>query len=140
MLAAFILPLSTSYAVCEAFGFEHGVSKTREEAPVFFGLYTVLIVLGAGLVLLPGMSLYNIMLTSQVVNGTLLPPILIFMVLIANNKNIMGKYTNSKVYSVICWTFTIVLIALTIMLLVSTLLPSFLDNLINLYSAVKIAN
>jgi len=131
MLAAFILPLSTAYAVCEAFGFEHGVSKTREEAPVFFGLYTVLILLGAGLVLLPGVSLYSIMLTSQVVNGVLLPPILIFMVIIANDKRIMGKYTNSKLYSVICWTFTICLIVLTLMLLFSTLLPGFMNNLMN---------
>ncbi len=131
MLAAFILPLSTAYAVCEAFGFEHGVSKTREEAPVFFGLYTLLIVLGAGLVLLPGVSLYHIMLTSQVVNGVLLPPILVFMVLIANNKTIMGKFVNPKWYSVVTWIFTIVLIVLTVLLLISSLAPDFIGNLMD---------
>jgi len=129
MLAAFILPLSTAYAVCEAFGFEHGVSKTREEAPVFFGLYTLLIILGAGLVLIPGASLYHIMLTSQVVNGVLLPPILVFMVLIANNKTIMGKYVNPAWYSVVTWIFTIALIILTVLLLISTLAPDFISNL-----------
>lgn len=129
MLAAFILPLSTAYAVCEAFGFEHGVSKTREEAPVFFGLYSLLIVLGAALVLVPGASLYHIMLTSQVVNGVLLPPILVFMVLIANNKNVMGRYANPGWYSVVTWIFTILLILLTVLLLISTLAPDFISDL-----------
>ena len=133
MLAAFILPLSTAYAVCEAFGFERGISKSQEEAPVFFGLYTALIVMGAGLVLWPNVSLYQIMLTSQVVNGVLLPPILIFMVLIANDKTIMGNYANSPWYSVISWVFTYVLITLTILLVISTLLPDFMDILMNLF-------
>jgi NRAMP (natural resistance-associated macrophage protein)-like metal ion transporter len=130
MLAAFILPLSTAYAVCEALGFESGVSKTYKEAPAFFGLYTALIVIGAGLVLWPDLSLYQVMITSQVVNGTLLPPILIFMVLIANNKNIMGNYVNPAWYNVVSWTFTVVLILLTIMLLASTLMPDFMENLV----------
>ncbi len=130
MLAAFILPLSTAYAVCEALGFESGVSKTYKEAPAFFGLYTALIVIGAGLVLWPDLSLYQVMITSQVVNGTLLPPILIFMVLIANNKNIMGNYVNPAWYNVISWTFTVVLILLTLLLLASTLMPDFMENLV----------
>lgn len=130
MLAAFILPLSTAYAVCEAFGFEHGVSKSYKEAPVFFGLYTVLIVAGAGIVLWPGLSLYTIMLLSQVVNGVLLPPILIFMVLIASDKYLMGKYANSKWYNVIAWIFTLALIILTILLLLASLMPDFIPSLI----------
>lgn len=124
------MPLSTAYAVCEALGFESGVSKTYKEAPAFFGLYTALIVIGAGLVLWPDLSLYQVMLTSQVVNGTLLPPILIFMVLIANNKSIMGNYVNSAWYNVVSWTFTVVLIVLTFMLLASTLMPDFMENLV----------
>lgn len=123
MLAAFILPLSTSYAVCEAFGFEHGISRTSKEAPVFFGLYTVIIVVSVLTVLWPGLSLYTVMLATQVVNGVLLPPILIFMVLIANNKNIMGEYTNSRFFNLVAWTFTIILIVLTVLLLVFTLVP-----------------
>lgn len=123
LLAAFILPLSTAYAICEAFGFEHGVDHDYKEAPVFFTLYTALIVIGALLVLWPGLSLYHVMLASQVVNGVLLPPILIFMVLIASNRHIMGTHANSGWYNIITWLFTVVLIVLTIMLLAWTLLP-----------------
>lgn len=129
MLAAFILPLSTAYAVCEALGFERGVSKTYKEAPAFFGLYTALIVIGAALVLWPDLSLYQVMLTSQVINGVLLPPILIFMVLIASNKNVMGSYVNSSWYNMVSWTFTVILILLTLLLLASTLMPDFMDGL-----------
>lgn len=129
MLAAFILPLSTAYAVCEAFGFESGVSKTSKEAPVFFAIYTVLIVLGAGIALWPGLSLYKVMLASQVVNGVLLPPILIFMVLIASNRSIMGQYTNSTWYNAVSWTFTGVLITLTLLLLISTVAPEFMASM-----------
>jgi NRAMP (natural resistance-associated macrophage protein)-like metal ion transporter len=128
MLAAFILPLSTAYAICEAFGFEHGISKSYEEAPVFFGLYTALIGLGAILVLWPGLSLYHVMLTSQVVNGVLLPPILIFMVLIASDRNVMGDYANSCLYNGVAWVFTVALILLTILLLAATAVPDFLNS------------
>ncbi|MDR3602033.1 MAG: Nramp family divalent metal transporter [Desulfosporosinus sp.] len=127
MLAAFVLPLSTAYAVCEAFGFEHGISRSRKEAPVFFGLYTVLIVLGAAIVLWPNLSLYHVMLTTQVVNGVLLPPILIFMVLIASKKSIMGEFVNTKFFNVIAWSFTFVLIFLTLLLLLSTLFPTLVS-------------
>ena len=129
MLAAFVLPLSTAYAVCEAFGFEHGISKSHKEAPVFFGLYTALIVLGAAIVLWPKLSLYHVMLTTQVVNGVLLPPILIFMVLIASKKSIMGEYVNTKFFNIISWAFTFILIFLTLLLLVSTLFPQFVSNI-----------
>ena len=132
MLAAFILPLSTAYAVCEAFGFESGVSKSSKEAPVFFGVYTMTIILGAGIALWPGISLDLVMLLSQVVNGVLLPPILIFMVLIASNESIMGKYKNSTLYNSVSWTFTVVLIILTLMLLISTIAPNFMNSLMKL--------
>ena len=130
LLAAFILPLSTAYAICEAFGFEHGVDHEYKDAPVFFGLYTALIVIGALLVLWPGLSLFQVMLASQVVNGVLLPPILIFMVLIASNRHIMGSHANSGLYNVITWIFTIVLIILTLMLLAWTLLPEQMARLL----------
>ena len=128
-LAAFILPLSTAYAICEAFGFEHGVSKSYKEAPVFFGFYAFMIISGVTIVLWPGLSLYKIMLTSQVVNGILLPPILVFMMLIAGNKSLLGKYANSKLYNIIAWIFTIALIILTLLLVVSTIMPSFFSTL-----------
>lgn len=132
LLAAFILPLSTAYAICEAFGFEHGMDHDYKDAPVFFSLYTALIVIGALLVLWPGLSLFNVMLASQVINGILLPPILIFMVLIASNKNIMGTHANSGPYNVVTWIFTIVLIILTAMLLAWTLIPELMAQFLAL--------
>jgi Mn2+ and Fe2+ transporters of the NRAMP family len=127
MLAAFILPLSTAYAVCEAFGFEHGISKHYKEAPVFFGLYTVIIVLGAAIVLWPTISLYQVMLTTQVVNGVLLPPILVFMVLIASKKSIMGEYVNSRIFNILSWLFTSILIILTLLLIITTIFPELVS-------------
>ena len=127
MLAAFILPLSTAYAVCEAFGFESGISKSSKEAPIFFGIYTTLILLGALLVLWPGISLYGIMMMAQVVNGILLPPILIFMLLIANNQQLMGAYTNSPVFNILAWVQSIVLILLTVILIAAAFFPNNLD-------------
>ena len=132
LLAAFILPLSTAYAICEAFGFEHGVDNDFKEAPVFYGLYTVLIIIGSLLVLVPGLSLYTVMLMSQVINGVLLPPILIFMVLIASNKTIMGAYVNSNWYNVIAWIFTIVLIVLSLLLIAWSLIPAQMTQLLAL--------
>ncbi|SEP46001.1 Nramp family divalent metal transporter [Propionispora vibrioides] len=127
MLAAFILPLSTAYAVCEALGFEHRISSSYKEAPVFFGLYTLLIAAGAGIVLWPDVSLYMMMLASQVINGILLPPILIFIILIARDKGIMGRYVNSGLYNVICWLLVLVLILLSVLLLAGTLFPAMLS-------------
>lgn len=121
VLAAFILPLSTAYALCEAFGFERGLNKTYKEAPVFFGLYTLIIAISAALVLWPELSLYRVILTTQVINGILLPPVLIFMVLLASNKTIMGKYANSRWYNAVTWLFTAMLIALTALLLAASL-------------------
>ena len=80
---------------------------------------------GVTIVLWPGLSLYKIMLTSQVINGILLPPILVFMMLIAGNKSLLGKYANSRLYNIMAWIFTIALIILTLLLVVSTIMPSF---------------
>lgn len=118
VLAASVLPLSTSYAVCEAFGWESGINKKWSEAPVFFGLYTALIVIGAGVVLLPHVDLIKVMLISQEVNGILIPIILIYMLKLINNKDLMGEYVNSKGYNIVAWTTVVFIIALTVMLLV----------------------
>ncbi|WP_425803989.1 Nramp family divalent metal transporter [Desulfitobacterium sp. Sab5] len=128
VLAAFVLPLSTSYAVCEAFGFEHGISKSYQDAPAFFGLYTVIIILGAAIVLWPGLSLYHVMLLTQVINGMLLPPILIFMVLIASKKSIMGEYANTPFFNLVSWIFTGILIVLTVLLMLGTLFPGLMKG------------
>lgn len=118
LLAAVILPLSTAYAICEVMGLSHGINKTYQEAPTFFMLYTVLILLGAGLVLVPNLSLYSIMLFSQVLNGVLLPPILIFILLLSHDEKIMGSYKNTGLYYVVAWMFTFLIIALTVLLLI----------------------
>lgn len=116
LFAASILPLSTAYTVCEGMGWEAGISKDFQEAPQFMGLYTGLIILGGGLILIPGAPLILIMLISQIVNGILLPFILIFILLLINKKKLMGDYTNSRWYNSIAWSAVLVLICLTAVL------------------------
>ncbi|ACV62596.1 natural resistance-associated macrophage protein [Desulfofarcimen acetoxidans DSM 771] len=127
LFAASILPLSTAYLICEALGFEAGVDKTWSEAPIFYWLYTLLIVLGAGLILIPELPLITIMLWSQVINGILLPFVLIFMLEIINDKDIMGEYTNSKIFNMIAWITTIIMIGLTTLLVLSSIFPNLLS-------------
>jgi len=103
IFTASILPLSTAYYVCEAFGWESGVNHRLSEAPIFYGLYLGLIVLGAGFVVLPGAPLLGVIFYSQVLNGALLPIVLVLMLLLINNKRIMGMYTNGLVFNAIAW-------------------------------------
>jgi NRAMP (natural resistance-associated macrophage protein)-like metal ion transporter len=114
VFAACILPLSTAYSVCEGLGFESGVNKSFREAPVFYWLYTLLIGIGAGVVLIPGFPLYKMILLSQVLNGMLLPFVLIFMILLVNKKSLMENWVNSSVYNVFGWTTVVVMIGLTL--------------------------
>ncbi len=118
-LAASILPLSSAYALSEAFGFENGLDKKWKEAPVFYGLFTFFIVVASVVVLVPKISLLGIMLLSQQINGILLPVILVFMMLIINNKRIMGKYVNSRMFNIAAWSTVAVLILLTLLLFFS---------------------
>ena len=117
LFAATVLPISTSYAVCEGLGFESGLDKKFHEAPAFYWLYTGLIVTGAGVLLVPGFPLTRIMLLSQVVNGVLLPFILIFMLRLTNDRELMGSYVNSRVFNFIAWGMVVVMIGLTVALL-----------------------
>jgi Mn2+/Fe2+ NRAMP family transporter len=114
LFAASILPLSTAYAVCEGLGFESGVGKRFSEAPVFYWLYTILIVAGAGVILLPNIPLVKISILSQVVNGVVLPFVLVFMLLLVNKKEIMGEYVSSPLYNVIAWATTVIMVGLTL--------------------------
>jgi Mn2+/Fe2+ NRAMP family transporter len=123
ILGAAILPLTTAYAVCEAFGFESGLDKKREEAPVFHGLLTAFILVPALVAIIPGLPLVKVMLLSQDVNGILLPIILIYVLRIINDRSIMGDRVNGRVYNAIAWTFSIALIGLSATLVVSTFLP-----------------
>ena len=116
LFAASILPISTAYAVCEGLGFESGLDKKFHEAPVFYWLYTLLIVFGAAVLLLPHIPLIHVMAVSQTVNGIVLPFVLIFMLLLANDKELMGEHTNSRWFNVVAWVTVVVMIALTLIL------------------------
>jgi Mn2+/Fe2+ NRAMP family transporter len=114
LLSAAILPLATAYNICEGIGAESGVNKQFSEAPVFYWLYTFLIVCGAGVVLIPRLPLIKLILFSQVANGALLPFLLVFMLILVNRKELMGDYINSKLANVIAWSTSIIIIVLTI--------------------------
>ncbi len=114
LFAASILPLSTAYTVCEGLGFESGVGRSFREAPVFYWMYTILIAAGAGLILLPRLPLIKIQLYSQAVNGVAIAPVLIFMLLLVNKKELMGEYVNSVFYNVAAWTLTVVMTILSV--------------------------
>jgi NRAMP (natural resistance-associated macrophage protein)-like metal ion transporter len=114
LFAASILPLSTAYAVCEGLGFESGVGKKFGEAPVFYWLYTILIVAGAGVILMPNIPLVKISILSQVINGVVLPFVLVFMLLLVNNPRVMGEYVNSRLYNVVAWATTVIMVGLTV--------------------------
>jgi NRAMP (natural resistance-associated macrophage protein)-like metal ion transporter len=114
LFAASILPLSTAYTVCEGLGFESGVGRKFGEAPFFYWLYTVLIVAGGAIVLIPGLPLVKIAVLSQVVNGVVLPFVLIFMLLLINKKDLMGEYVNKPLFNLVAWATTVIMIGLTI--------------------------
>ncbi len=122
LLAACVLPLTASYAVCEAFGFERGLDRSWSEAPVFNGIYTFVIVFGAAFILIPGLDLVSIMVLSQVIGGILLPFLLVFMMIIVNDKRIMGRHVNGRGANILGWGTIVVAIALTVALLVMTAL------------------
>jgi len=123
LFSASVLPLATSHYVCEALGFEAGVDRTVRQAPVFYGLYIALIVGACIIVLLPNAPLLRILFLSQVANGVLLPFILIFMLLLINQKRLMGVYTNSPAFNVIAWVTTVIMIVLTVALVVTQIFP-----------------
>ncbi|HEY3060873.1 MAG TPA: Nramp family divalent metal transporter [Chloroflexota bacterium] len=117
MLAASVLPLSTAYAVCGAFGWERSISMSWSQAPIFNGLYTALIALGAAFVLLPSLPLIQVIVATQFLNGLLLPIVLIFVLRLVNDRDLMGSYTNGRVFNVLSYGTTGILIVLTVALL-----------------------
>lgn len=123
LLGASILPLSTSYAVSEAFGWESGMDRDFDEAPQFLGLYTGMIVIGAMVAMIPDLSLISFMIISQTANGILLPIILIIMLTLINDKEIMGEHVNSPVFNVIAWGTAISIIVMTALLFATTAFP-----------------
>jgi len=114
LFAASILPLSTAYTVCEGLGFESGLDKTFREARFFYWLYSVLVIAGAAVVLIPNFPLVKFTILSQVLNGILLPVVLVFMLRLINKRDLMGKYTNSHWFNAIAWLTTIIVTALSL--------------------------
>jgi Mn2+/Fe2+ NRAMP family transporter len=119
VFSATILPLATAFYVCEAFGFEAGINKKINEAPQFYALFTFIIAIAVIIILIPNAPLIAITIWSQIINAMLLPVVLISMISMVNNKKIMGEYTNNKFQNAVGWSTTIILIALTFMLMVS---------------------
>jgi Mn2+/Fe2+ NRAMP family transporter len=123
IFTASILPLSTAYYVCEAFGFESGVQNSFRQAPVFYGLYAGLIVIGGGVVLLaPDVLQSAIIFYSQVLNGALLPIVLVLMLLLINRPRLMGAYVNNLAFNVIAWATVVIVGALTVVSTIQTIL------------------
>ncbi|MDD5307993.1 MAG: Nramp family divalent metal transporter [Deltaproteobacteria bacterium] len=121
IFSATILPVATAFYVCEAFGFEAGIDKRWKEAPQFYALFTAIIFIGAFIILLPGAPLIAITLWSQVANGILLPVVLVCMILIVNNKEVMGGHVNGRANNAVGWTTVVLLAGLSATLLVSSI-------------------
>jgi Mn2+/Fe2+ NRAMP family transporter len=124
LFAASILPLAVAYYICEGMGWEAGVGKKFKDAPQFFSIFTALIIIGVGIILIPRIPLLELMLMSQVVNGVMLPFVLIFILQLINKKELMGEYVNSRTYNVLAWASTIIMIVLTIILVVTSFFPA----------------
>jgi len=117
LFAASILPLSTAYTVCEGLGLESGLDKGFKEARFFYGFYTLLLALGAAVVLVPNFPLIKVIIGSQVLNGVLLPVVLIFMLRLINKHELMGKYTNSRWFNIVAWLTAVIVICLSVTLM-----------------------
>lgn len=123
LLGAIIVPLATAYYICEAMGWERGVNKTFREAPQFMWIYTFIIFIGSAAVLAPGAPLVSLMVMSSVINGVLLPFVLVFALSLVNNENIMGEHTNPRAYNYITWATVAAVIALSVAMLVTLVHP-----------------
>jgi Mn2+/Fe2+ NRAMP family transporter len=124
LLAAAVVPLATAYSVCESFGFERGVSYSFKDAPIFQGLFTGMIALGALVALIPGLPLIPLIVVAQIINGMLLPILLVFILRLINDRRIMGKYVNSLLQNIIAWGITSVLSVLSFIMILSIVLPA----------------
>jgi Mn2+/Fe2+ NRAMP family transporter len=128
MLAAGVLPLATAYSISEALGFEKGVSRSFREAPIFLGIFTFLVALGALVAIIPGLPLIRVLVVTQVINGLLLPVLLIAILRLVNNKELMGEYVNGPVYNLAAWLTTIIVSALSLLLIVSHIFPKIIPR------------
>jgi Mn2+/Fe2+ NRAMP family transporter len=122
--AASILPLSTAYTVCEGLGFESGLDRSFKQAPFFYWFYTLLIIAGAAVVLVPNFPMVTMTILSQVLNGVLLPFVLFFMLRLVNKKELMGNHTNSRWFNVVAWTTTVIVVGLSLVMMWQSLHPA----------------
>ena len=122
IFSAAILPLATAFYVCEAFGFEAGINKRLDEAPQFYALFTSIIVISTIIISIPNAPLIAITIWTQIINAMLLPVVLISMLIMVNNRNIMGEYINRPFQNIVGWSTTVILITLTVMLVISPLI------------------
>ncbi len=129
IFAACVLPLSTSYYICEGLGWELGVDKDFREAPQFFWLFTLIIAVSAGVILIPDAPLISIMYISQVVNGAVLPFVLIFMLILINDKRLMAEYVNGPVFNTIAWGTVGIVMALTLLMTLDLMFTGFIARL-----------
>ena len=120
-MAATILPLSTAHVICEGLGFEAGLDRKFKEAPAFYWLYTILVVVGAGVIMLPNAPLWRILVLSQVGNGVWLPIVVIFILLLINRKDLMGEHRNTLLFNVVSWITAVSMIILTFILVLQAL-------------------
>ena len=127
MLAAGVLPLATAYSVSEALGFEKGVSRSFREAPIFLGIFTFLVAVGAAIAVLPNLPLIKVLLVTQVINGLLLPVILFAVLRLVNDKELMGAHINGPLYNIAAWLTTIVVTLLSLLLILVTTFPGLLS-------------
>jgi Mn2+/Fe2+ NRAMP family transporter len=124
LLGAIIVPLATAYYICEAMGWEAGVNKTFHEAPQFMWIYTLTIALASLVILIPKAPLVFLMVLSAFVNGLLLPFVLVYALLLVNDKKLMGDYTNPRSYNYISWGTVLAIVGLTVFLIVINIFPS----------------
>lgn len=128
MLAAGVLPLATAYSISEALGFEKGVSRSFREAPIFLGVFTFLVAVGAAIAVLPDLPLIRVLLVTQVINGLLLPVILFAILRLVNNRELMGSHVNGRLYNIGAWLTAVTVALLSALLIVSLLFPNLLHS------------
>jgi Mn2+/Fe2+ NRAMP family transporter len=128
MLAAGVLPLATAYSISEALGFEKGVSRSFREAPIFIGVFTFLVAVGAAIAVIPNLPLIRVLLVTQVINGLLLPIILFAILRLVNDRDLMGTHINGPLYNAGAWATAIIVTALSALYILVTLFPNLLRS------------
>ncbi|HEX5875109.1 MAG TPA: Nramp family divalent metal transporter [Pyrinomonadaceae bacterium] len=126
MLAAGVLPLATAYSISEALGFEKGVSRSFREAPIFLGVFTFLVAVGAAIAIVPNLPLFRVLLVTQVINGLLLPIVLFAVLRLVNNRELMGAHVNGPLYNIAAWLTAILVTILSLLFILITLFPTLI--------------